>query len=88
MNNFLAKIPLWLPHDKCMHFIGGLILFMLCIPFVHPWHALIIVTVIGVAKEGYDSRHNDIHTPDSLDAVATAMGGCSGWAVILLNSVR
>lgn len=89
MDKLLAKIPLWFPHDKCLHFIGGLLTFAMLVFFVPPKIALIIVVLVGILKEWlYDARRPTTHTVDSLDAVATTLGGCAGWMLILLNAHR
>ena len=68
-----------IPTDKVFHFAGGSILFALALPFTGPVYAVAAVTIVGFAKEVYDSVNKDTHTPDIWDAVATAAGGLLGF---------
>lgn len=68
-----------LPADKVAHFAGGTILFALAVPFIGAMYAVVAVTIIGFAKEVYDSVNKDTHTPDVWDALATAAGGLLGF---------
>jgi hypothetical protein len=68
-----------IPADKVMHFASGSVLFALCLPFISSHYALVMVVVSGISKELYDTMHNDKHTPDLLDAVATSLGGALGY---------
>lgn len=68
-----------IPADKVFHFAGGTILFALALPFTGPVYAVAAVTIVGFAKEVYDSVNKDTHTPDIWDALATAAGGALGY---------
>lgn len=68
-----------IPADKVFHFTGGTILFALALPFTGPVYAVAAVTIVGFAKEVYDSVNKDTHTPDIWDALATAAGGALGY---------
>jgi hypothetical protein len=75
---FLSKLNS-IPSDKVAHFASGSVLFALCLPFIAPSNALVLVILAGLLKELYDARHKDTHTPDIWDAVATALGGTLGY---------
>lgn len=64
-------------HDKCLHFIGGVLLFavfhLVSVPV-----GLAVVTVAAIGKEIYDWFNKDKHTPDLMDAVWTIAGGVVG----------
>lgn len=77
----LAKIP----HDKALHFIGGVLLFSFSLPLVGPKYALALVAVIGTLKEVYDFIYKEIHTPDVWDALVTIFGGAAGFSCTLWN---
>lgn len=74
----LGKI---LPQDKAGHLAGGVILglagssiaYGLGLPIPNLW-GFTFGTMIGIAKEIYDLSHRDKHTPEFLDALATATG--------------
>lgn len=68
-----------IPADKTAHFAVGTVLFAVLLPFLSPVYAVVGVTIIGFAKEFYDSLHKDKHTPDVWDALATAAGGAIGF---------
>ena len=68
-----------IPADKVYHFAGGAILFALALPFTGPVYAVAAVTIVGFAKEVYDSVNKESHTPDIWDALATAAGGLLGF---------
>ena len=60
--------------DKLYHFGVGLVVTFLVGAAVHPWLGLLACAVIAVAKEFYDKRHPETHTPDGWDAYATLVG--------------
>ena len=64
-----------IPHDKCLHALGGALISAGCMIFTTPVTAMLVVTIIGAAKEVWDYKHIDSHTPDIYDWVATILGG-------------
>ena len=71
--NPLASIPT----DKQGHFIVGLLIYTI-IHFISPIIGLGAVAIAAVGKEIYDYFHQDKHTPEIADAVATILGGLTG----------
>ena len=69
--NFL-KI-LIIPHDKALHALYGLIIYSFLSLFITPATALLVVAVKAFGKEIYDFYHQDKHTVDVMDAIATAL---------------
>lgn len=67
-----------IPHDKALHFIAGVLIFAVA-HFGGIWVGMAAVTVAAVGKEIYDWFHRDKHTPDVWDAVATMLGGLTGF---------
>lgn len=59
--------------DKAAHFLGGLILFLLCYPLGVPG-AMLVVFAVAVLKELYDSVSGR-GTPEVSDVVFTVLGG-------------
>ncbi len=68
-----------IPADKTAHFAMGVVLFAVLLPFISPMYAAVAVTIIGFAKEAYDSVNKESHTPDVWDALATAAGSLLGY---------
>lgn len=66
------------PPDKLGHFAGGVLIYAAA-HFASPLIGLAAVTLIAVAKEGYDAAHSDHHTPEVADALATILGGVAGF---------
>lgn len=65
-----------LPHDKCLHFIAGVVIFA-CAHFSMGQDALYVVCAIAAAKEAIDAgRHGDA---SNLDIFATMTGGIVGY---------
>ena len=69
-----------IPSDKVAHCLGGVILFAIGQLF---GYGLLLAVVGAITKEIYDARHKATHTPDSLDAVATVLGGLLGYVIYL-----
>ena len=89
IEKLLTKIPLWLPHDKCLHAIGGALLFAFFLLISSADIAFCFVVAIGVIKEiAYDAMRPDTHTADVRDALATASGAILGYVIILIHSYR
>jgi hypothetical protein len=91
MENIIAKINAFLsqfcivckvPCDKQMHFICGFIIAAVLTPFIG-FYAVVVVAIIALLKEIYDYFHQDKHTPDVWDAVATTLGGLLGYIIYL-----
>jgi len=72
MFNLISKIP----HDKLLHFIAGILLFMLLTVFkVDAFIALIGVAFIGTCKEMVYDGWIKKGKPDVMDFIATVVGG-------------
>ena len=67
-----------IPPDKALHLIGGVLIYAVA-HFVSPMVGLIAVAVAAAGKEIYDYFHQDKHTPDVMDALATVAGGLLGF---------
>ena len=84
MNTWLGKLYIqnkYVPLDKFMHFLSGAILGIILYPFIG-WLSIIVVSLIAYAKERYDAKHKDKHTPDIWDWVATSLGGMTVLFII------
>lgn len=77
------------PHDKLMHFVGGVLLFALSAPLCRLWGGTMLwavgmVAVVAVLKEAYDAAYNrwvaPVHGVELNDALATLAGGYVGYA--------
>jgi predicted membrane protein len=68
-----------IPADKALHFIAGVILFAVAVPFIGPQYAFALAVIAGFVKELYDSLNKDNHTPDIWDALVTSAGGALGF---------
>ena len=71
-----------IPKDKLYHFIAG---FLLCVVFTlidEPITGLGFAIAAGIGKECYDDFHNK--KIEIMDAVATAIGGACGFALVSL----
>lgn len=73
---YLNKIP----SDKIYHCLVGVILFAIGQLI---GYGLLVAVVSAVGKEIYDYCHQDTHTPDLWDAIATMLGGLLGYAIYL-----
>ena len=71
MEIFLKKLIV--PYDKALHSLYGLIMFTILSLVVPSVYALAVVIFTAVVKEVYDYFHQDIHTVDVMDCVATAL---------------
>jgi len=69
-----------IPADKIAHCLGGVILFAIGQLF---GYGLLLAVVVGFLKEVYDYFHQDKHTPDVWDWVATSLGGIIGLVIYL-----
>ena len=68
-----------IPADKTLHFIAGVILFAVFLPFTGPTYALALAVIAGFLKELYDALNKENHTPDIWDALVTSAGGALGF---------
>ena len=70
----------YIPSDKQMHFWSGALTALVWSFSVGYW-AILIVTLIALAKEVYDYKHPLIHTCDFFDWLATTLGGIVGTLI-------
>ena len=72
----MFKLLTSIPHDKLLHFIAGIILFMIITVFkIDAFTALIGVAVVGIAKELIYDTWIKKGIPDVIDFLATVLGG-------------
>jgi hypothetical protein len=71
----------YVPPDKQEHFWSGAIGAGLLSIYIGYW-AILIVTLIALAKEVYDYLHPLVHTCDFFDWLATTLGGVTGLVII------
>jgi glycopeptide antibiotics resistance protein len=70
----------YIPIDKQMHFLSGLI-GSLVLSFVIGYWASVVISIAAALKEWYDYRHPTIHTADFFDWLATTLGGLLGAVI-------
>ena len=76
------RIPV--PLDKQAHFSSGALGGLALAVFIGYW-AIVVISLIALAKEVYDYKHPLIHTCDFYDWLATTLGGILGaglWQLI------
>ena len=76
------RIPV--PLDKQAHFVTGALGSLSLAVFIGYW-AIVVISLIALAKEVYDYKHPLIHTCDFYDWLATTLGGILGaglWQLI------
>lgn len=73
-----------IPLDKQAHFFAGGFVFAITAPHIGLALATVAVLVAAFGKEIYDYMHQDCHTPDIWDAVATIAGGLVVAAATIL----
>ena len=86
LNYWLGKLYIknpYVPADKQMHLIGGIILGII-FSLVMGLYAILPVAIIAYLKELYDYKNSTIHTPDFWDWFATALGGVIGSLIVVL----
>jgi|APSaa5957512535_1039671.scaffolds.fasta_scaffold27958_2 formate hydrogenlyase subunit 3/multisubunit Na+/H+ antiporter MnhD subunit len=72
--------------DKIYHLIAGIALALVTlIATGSVFAAMIATTVVGLGKEIYDYQHQDKHTPEVADFLATVVGGLLVCLVYLLS---
>lgn len=69
-----------IPKDKLLHFIAGVVVYLIANVFTDPFNAVAISVLIGALKEIYDSFDSK-RTPDVFDFIATCLGGISGFLI-------
>jgi hypothetical protein len=69
-----------IPTDKVYHCLGGVVLFAIGQLF---GYGLALAIIGAITKEIYDYFHQDKHTPDIWDAIATILGGLLGYIIYL-----
>lgn len=83
--HLIARIP----HDKLLHFVGGVALFAVSAPLCAVWGggplwAAGMVGIVAALKDAYDAAYNrwvaPVHGVALNDALATLAGGYAGWA--------
>jgi len=86
LNVTLSKlyIPYIAPADKQIHFILGTVLGLFGY-LIFGYYSLILVTIIAAFKEYYDYLHQDVHTCDFYDWLATVLGGIFALTLIYLG---
>ncbi len=67
--------------DKLLHFITGTYLFMIAALFLQLWAALLIVAIVGAAKEIYYDKVLDKGTPELADFLYTLAGGLIAFLI-------
>ena len=72
LSNLLKKLGS-IPQDKLLHIIAGVVIYLVSGLLVSPVMSLIIVVLVAIGKELWDSLGNG--TPDKWDAIATIGGG-------------
>lgn len=70
-----------IPKDKQLHIAVGFVVGTIGAA-IFPALGLALGVVIGAAKELYDARNRDDHTPEFMDFVATVAGAVLGEALI------
>ena len=74
--NIEQRIVQLLPHDKCLHFIAGVLIFA-AFHFHLGTYALYAVLGLGSIKECYDASHRGDTSKG--DIFATVAGGIAGY---------
>jgi uncharacterized protein YfiM (DUF2279 family) len=74
-----AHADTWTGPDKTLHFVGGAAIGASVTLYTgNPRDGLLAGVGVGLAKEVYDSRHKDSHTPSAKDFAVTALGAAVG----------
>lgn len=82
IKELLDKIFPSIPFDKKLHFLCGFIIALVMGFVIDPITGLGLAIVAGIGKECYDDYHDK--KIEVADAVATAIGGCVGFAIVSL----
>lgn len=81
----LLKLISSIPEDKVLHAYIGMTIYCIGAILFGPMAAIMLVVTIAVSKELYDSLHDDKHTVDLFDAIATVVGAIP---VMALDMIR
>lgn len=76
--SFSAHADEWNGVDKKMHFAGGALIAAAVGAATDSHTGALAGVAVGFAKEAYDMRNRDRHTPSSKDFVVTAAGAVLG----------
>lgn len=71
-----------LSSDKTIHFLAG---FFIAAIMPEPEIGFWVSVACGLGKEVYDFFHQDKHTVDLFDFVATVLGGALGAIVFIIK---
>ena len=78
----------WGGRDKLKHVLVGSAVGVSVTKATDDWrYGCAAATAIGLAKEVYDSRHRDRHTPSFKDFAVTAAAGCGSSIVVAPNYI-
>lgn len=72
------------PYDKLLHYVLGIYIALLTLPFIAWWLSLILVFFVALIIEVND-KISKKGTPEILDIIYTVMGGGSVIVLDLLN---
>lgn len=78
--NIEQKIVELVPHDKCLHFIVGVLVYMTAGHFLAD-QALYLVVAVAALKEAYDIKAKS--DASGSDVIATLAGGIVGYVCSL-----
>lgn len=83
-----AHAESWGGQDKWKHVLVGSAVGVSVTKATDDWrYGCAAATAIGLAKEVYDSRHRDRHTPSFRDFAVTAAAGCGSSIVVAPNYI-
>ena len=74
------------PYDKLLHYVLGIYIALLTLPFIAWWLSLILVFFVALIIEVND-KVNKKGTPEILDIIYTVMGGGSVIVLDLLKKI-
>lgn len=78
----------WTGKDKLYHAIIGGAVGAGVTKATDDWrYGCAAATAVGIAKELYDARHRDRHTPSWRDAAVTAAAGCGTSIIVAPNYI-
>ena len=83
-----AQAESWGGRDKWQHVLVGSAIGVSVTKATDDWrYGCAAATAIGLAKEVYDRRHRDRHTPSFRDFAVTAAAGCGSSIVVAPNYI-
>lgn len=74
------------PYDKLLHYVLGIYIALLTLPFIAWWLSLILVFFVALIIEVND-KISKKGTPEILDIIYTVMGGGSVIVLDLLKKI-